>query len=243
MSLNFVSSKDSNEVRTMYTNSDNADVLIRNTTDDIIKELFESNLKRYQSWLEESMRGSEFVYHCVNELFYRLHKVDLNRGKSYTNSLTWLKNKKATINPKNMKDDFCFQYAITVALNYGKVKNHPERIKNIKPFIDQYGWSGINFPSHKTDWNLFEKNNKSVALNVLYVLHNTKQIRHAYKSEYNFSREDQVILFMITDGGKWHYLAVKGLSALLRGVTGNNHGDFYCLNCLHSILQKICLKT
>ena len=66
------------------------------------------------------MRGSEFVYDCVNELFYRLHKVDLNRGKSYINSQTWLKNKKATISPKNMKDDCCFQYAITVALNYGK---------------------------------------------------------------------------------------------------------------------------
>ena len=115
MPLNFVSSKDSNEVQTMYTKSDNADVLIGNTTDDIIKELFESTLKRYQSGLEESMRGSEFVYDCVNELFYRLHKFDLNRRKSYINSPTWLKNKKSAINPKNMKHDLCFQYAITIA--------------------------------------------------------------------------------------------------------------------------------
>ena len=68
-----------------------------------------------------------------------------------------------------------------------KIKNHPERIKNIKPFIDKYDWSGINFPSHKADWNLFEENNKSVALNVLHVPHNTKQIRHAYKSKYNLT--------------------------------------------------------
>ena len=188
------------------------------------------------------MRGSEFVYDCVNELFYRLHKVDLNRGKSYINSPTWLKDKKATINRKNMKDDFCFQYAITVALNYGKIKNHPERIKKIKPFIDQYDWSGISFPSHKTDWNLLEKNNKSIALNVLYVPHNTKQIRYVYKSEYNLSHEDQVILLMIIDGEKWHYLAVKSLSALLRRVTGNNHGDFYCLNCLHFYTTENTLK-
>ena len=33
---------------------------------------------------------------------------------------------------------------------------------------------------------------------------------------------------------KWHYTAVKRLSVLLRGVTGNNNGDFYCLNCFHS---------
>ena len=38
---------------------------------------------------------------------------------------------------------------------------------------------------------------------------------------------------MITDGEKWHYLAVTRLSGLLRGLTGNNNGDFYCLNCFH----------
>ena len=40
---------------------------------------------------------------------------------------------------------------------------------------------------------------------------------------------------MITDDdNRWHYLAVKSLSALLRGTTSNHHGDFYCLNCFHS---------
>ena len=39
---------------------------------------------------------------------------------------------------------------------------------------------------------------------------------------------------VITDGEKWHYFAVKSLSALFRGITGNNNGDFYCLNCFHS---------
>ena len=39
---------------------------------------------------------------------------------------------------------------------------------------------------------------------------------------------------MITDGEKWHYLAVKRLSTLFREITANNHGDFYCLNCFQS---------
>ena len=43
---------------------------------------------------------------------------------------------------------------------------------------------------------------------------------------------------MITDGKKWHYLAVKNLSALLRGITGNNNGDFYYLNCFRSYTTK-----
>ena len=40
---------------------------------------------------------------------------------------------------------------------------------------------------------------------------------------------------MITDdNNKWHYLAVKSLPTLLRGITSNNNGDFYCFNCFHS---------
>ena len=60
--------------------------------------------------------------------------------------------------------------------------------------------------------------------------YNTKEIRHAYTLKCNLKRENQVIPFMITDGEKWHSLAVKILSALLRGITSNNDGDFYCLN-------------
>ena len=47
---------------------------------------------------------------------------------------------------------------------------------------------------------------------------------------------------MITDGKKWHYLAVKSLSALLGGITSNHNGDFYSLNCFHSYSTKNKLK-
>ena len=104
----------------------------------------------------------------------------------------------------------------------------------IKLFIDQYNWKDIDFPSHSKDWTKFESNNKSTALNILYVPNNTEKIRHAYKSKYNLNRKNQVILLMITDGKKWHYLALKSLSALFRGITSKHGGDFYCLNCFQS---------
>ena len=47
---------------------------------------------------------------------------------------------------------------------------------------------------------------------------------------------------MITDSKKWHYLAVKSLSALLREITSNHDGDFYRLNCFHSYNTKENLK-
>ena len=43
---------------------------------------------------------------------------------------------------------------------------------------------------------------------------------------------------MITHGKKWHYLAVKKLPALLRGIKSSHNGDFYCINCLHSFRTK-----
>ena len=84
----------------------------------------------------------------------------------------------------------------------------------------------------------FELNNESIALNILYVPRKTRKICLAYKSKYNLTRENQVILLMITDGEKWHYLAVKKLSALLNGITSNHNGDFYCLNCFHAYATK-----
>ena len=47
---------------------------------------------------------------------------------------------------------------------------------------------------------------------------------------------------MITDGEKWHFLDVKSLPALFREIAGNNHGDFYCLNCFQSYTMENKLK-
>ena len=98
------------------------------------------------------------------------------------------------------------------------------------------------FPSTSKDWKKFELNNESIALNILYP-HKTREICFAYKSKHNLTREKQVILLMITNGKRWHYIAVTRLSGLLRGVTGNNNGDFYCLNCFHAYRTKNNLET
>ena len=90
---------------------------------------------------------------------------------------------------------------------------------------------------------MLELNYKSIALNILFVPYNTENTRPAYKSKDNFKRENQVILLMIIYGKNWHYLAVKSLSALLRGITSNHDGDFYYLNCFHPYSTEKNLKT
>ena len=137
IAINFISSKDSDETRIMRVKSNQVEIMMCSETNEIIDELFKSILRRYQEGLEESMRGSEFVFDSIDVLHYDLNKISFSRGGSYIDSLEWLKNKKATINPRN-NEDKCFQYALTVALNYEQVKSHPERISKIKPFIDQY---------------------------------------------------------------------------------------------------------
>ena len=107
MAINFISSKDSDETRTMHTKSNNVEIMMGSKTDEIIEEVFESFLQKYQEGLEESMRGSEFSYDSVDALYYNLNKVSLSRGGSYIDSPKWLKNKETTINPKiNMTSVF-----------------------------------------------------------------------------------------------------------------------------------------
>ena len=122
------------------------------------------------------MKGSDFVYSGINYFYYDLNRVSICKGGSYIESPKWLKDKKATVNKKN--DDFqCFQYAITLALNFDKISNHPERVAKVKSFIDNYNWNNINFPSNRKDWNRFEVNNKNIALNILYVPFKTRKYK------------------------------------------------------------------
>ena len=237
--INFTSLKpDSDETRIMHTKSDNAEIMIGSDTNEVIKELFKSFLQRYQEGLQEQMRGSEFEVDGIHLLYFDFNIISLNRGISYIESAKWVKDKKSTINPKN-NDYKCFQYDVTVALNHDKINNNPQKVSKIKPFIDQYNWNDIDFPSTGKHWKKFELNNESIALNILYVPHKTGKIHLAYKSKHNLTREKQVILLMITDAEKWHYTAVTRLPGLLRGITGNNHGDFYCLVVFtHTELEK-----
>ena len=87
MSISFISCKDSDETRNMRTKSDNIEIMMSSETDEIIEELFESLLQRYQQGLEKSMKGSEFVFDSVDLLYYHFQKTSLKRtGSSYIDS-------------------------------------------------------------------------------------------------------------------------------------------------------------
>ena len=230
--INFISLKpESDETRVMYTRSDNEEFMTDDDTNEIIKLLFESFLQRFEENLQNKMRGSEFEFDGINFFYYNFNKTSIYRGGK----------KKSTINLKN-NDDKCFQYAVTLALSLDNTNKHPQRISKIKPFIDQYNWKDIDFPPTNKDWRKLELYN-DIALNILYIPHNTKKIQLAYRSKNNLTCDKQVILLMITDGEKWYYLVVKNLPGLLKGITSTHMKDFYCLNCFHSYRTKNKLES
>ena len=244
MRIIFVSFTDANETRVMHTKSDNIKIMSGIETDDAINELFNFFRRRYQEGLETKMKGSSFIFERIDLLEYHLHKISLNRGSSYIKSPEWIKNKGVTINPRNTKNHMSFQYALTAAWNHQNIDYHPERISKLRPFINNYNWKDIEFPLHSKDWRKFEQNNKTIALNILYVPYNTKQIKQTCVSKYNNERDNRVNLLMITDGtSNWHYLTVKSISGLLRRITSNHNGDFYCLNCFHSYTTEKNLES
>ena len=55
-----------------------------------------------------------------------------------------------------------------------------------------------DFSSNQRDWEDFEQENYSIALNVLFASHNSEEIKLAYKWSYN-KRKKQVILLTIND--------------------------------------------
>ena len=80
--------------------------------------------------------GSNFVFKSVDLMSYYIDKRSLKRGNSYVKSPEWVANKKAIINPKSYTCSACFAYSVVVALNHQNIRNHPERIANIAPFIN-----------------------------------------------------------------------------------------------------------
>ena len=77
---------------------------------------------------------------------------------------------------------------------------NPEKVLNIKPFINKYYQKGINYLTKLDDWKRFEKNNLTIALNILYI--KEKAILPAYISKQNSSREKPIILLMVPNKEK-----------------------------------------
>ena len=149
-------------------------------TDDIIRELFRSFLHNYQEELK-IIKGSDFVFESVELMDYKLHRVHLRRGGSYIKSPEWLLYKRATINPKSEEDDEYLRDSIILGLNYNEIKG-----KELESIFKRIRHEDEDFLSYQRDWEIFEQNNESIALIILFASQNSEEITLEHKSEHNF---------------------------------------------------------
>ena len=148
------------------------------------------------------IKGSDFVFECVDLLDYKLHRVRLRRGGSHIKSPEQLLHKGVPINPKNENDDECLRWSIISAFNYREITK-----KEFEKIFKKTKHEDKDFSSDKRDWENFEQNNETIALNVLSSSRNSKEITLLYKPEYNLERENKVLLLIINDDDneKYHF--------------------------------------
>ena len=244
---------------THFSRSDNVICRPSSDTNEILEQLTSFLYKKYQNDLYLTHESSSFVYESVEECNIHFHKVDLRRGASYIDSPPWLQHKKATINPQNFNDVYCFMYAIAIALFHEVLGKNPGRTSSkLIEYGDAFNWHEIDFPATYDDYIIFERLNNKVALNVLYMPLNEINICLEYISKHTFDKRHQVVLLKIGDNkNKWYYLALrstlddddgfrrpkKSISRLFEGISSRSHGDFYCYGCLHSFRTEIALKN
>ena len=191
MYIKCICTKSFDETRTMHPKSKQVEFYMGSDTENVINTLFNALLQNFQRIQETSNeRGSEFIPDSIELLEYELYKIGIIRAESYIVSPDWKASKKATINPKNKNDNKCFQWSIIAGLNYNTIKE-----KELKKLLN-FKRVDIDFSSYQTHWENFEQENNSIAINVLFVLHNSEEIKLLYKSCYNKCK-NQVILLML----------------------------------------------
>ena len=202
---------------------------------------------------------SSYVFESIEGFDIYFHKTDLKRGSSYIPSSTWLQFRKAIVNPKNKNGNYCFAYGITIAIYHNEISKNLNRISNkLLDCTDKLNWNGIGFPASTPDYKRFEKLNKDIAWNVMYIPFNkedndngieTIDIEQEYISNFKFTRKKQVVLLKISNDKKCHFLALKSdqgensefirpaksFSRLMAPITSNSHENHYYFGCFHSL--------
>ena len=190
-----------------------------------------------------ALLNSRFVFNEFLYLDINFHQLNLTRGSSYLPLPDWLARKNAIVNPHN-NDDECFKWSVTAAEKVGM--KDPQRVPNLRKFMDNYDWSGLEFPVSIKDIGKFENRNK-ISVNVLAV-----EGRDIYIHRKGWrmmgpvgpgSRSDfmgrEINLLKVSEDGINHYTAIKSLSRLLKSSNAKRKcKQHFCMNCLQGFTQE-----
>ena len=160
-----------------------------------------------------ALLNSRFVFDEFLYLDVNFHQLNLMRGSSYLPLPDWLVRKKTIVNPHN-DDEECFKWLVIAAENAGM--KDPQRVSDLRKFMDNYDWSGLEFPVSIKDIGKFETRN-NISVNVLAV--EGRDIYIHRKGRRMMGQE--INLLMVCVDGIRHYTAIKSLSRLLSSKNSN----------------------
>ena len=196
--------------------------------DQIVGEMIDNMLFQIEN---PALLNSRFVFDEVLYLDVNFHQLNLMRGSSYLPLPDWLARKKAIVNSHN-DDEECFKWSVIPAENVGM--KDPQRVSNLRKFMDNYDWSGLRFLVSTKDIGKFETRN-NVSVNVLAV--EDRDIYIHRKGQRMMGRE--INLLLISEDGINHYTAIKSLSRLLRSSnTKHKCKQHFCTNFLQGFTQE-----
>ena len=112
-----------------------------------------------------ALLNSRFIFDQFLYLDINFHQLNLTRVSSYLPLPNWLASKKAIVNTHN-DDEECFKWLVITAENAGM--KDPQRVSNLRKFMDNYDWSGLEFPVSIKDIRKFETRN-NISVNILAV--------------------------------------------------------------------------
>ena len=177
-----------------------------------------------------ALLNSRFVFDKILHLDVNFHQLNLMRGSSYLSLPNYIVSRKAVIDPQN-EDKKGFMWAAIAVDRWMEIKSHPERISNLRKFVDNYDWSGLEFPVSLKQIGKVEENN-NISVNVLGsegkdidILRKGGGRTHNWGS---CGSHREINLLMISEYGINHYTEIKSLSRLLRSSnTKHSHKQFF----------------
>ena len=137
-------------------------------TNDLLNDLDTQVIqKRFNNMAEhEGSSNHRSLYY--DTVYLKFHKINNPGVRSYIETPIDLKNKYATVNPKNYNDNKCFLYAVGISA-FGEHLN-PKKLgnitKNLTKHCEKLNTKNISYPPTARDMDQFEKDNLDIALSV-----------------------------------------------------------------------------
>ncbi|XP_039282935.1 uncharacterized protein LOC120351056 [Nilaparvata lugens] len=189
-----------------------------------------SNLENVLQYVLKKICHEEYIYEGwslskIDGVLIRVNKYKPLRGRSYIPLPKKIQNKRAIINCKNI-DNKCFMWAILS--DY--VQFHPERISyHHRNLISKFNFKGISLPTPIRDIKVFEKNNKSISINV-------NSLDEKYEifplKICDYEKRKHFDLLLLQQDGEYHYCLIKNLSRLIRSQLSKHENKItICKRC------------